>query len=140
VAVLAFPADLVDEAGHVNLSRANNFGQDREVMRSGSFTGLRTTLTEDAAMQVSMGSLYDHDREIVVPADRAVLKARRLLVESARRVQMGKEPLGLRAADAHSIRAVEALADDATPWQHFVKYDGLMPDDEQPDDEQIVLT
>jgi hypothetical protein len=107
-------------------------------MRSGSFTGLRTTLTEDAAMQISMGSLYDHDREIVVPADRAVLKARRLLVESARRVQAGEEPLGVRPADTHSIRAVEALADDATPWQHFVDYDNFMSDDEQTDDEELV--
>jgi phthalate 4,5-dioxygenase oxygenase subunit len=138
LANLTFPADLVDASSHVNLNRANNFGQDREIMRSGSFTGLRTTLTEDAAMQISMGSLYDHDRETVVPADRAVLKARRLLVESARRVQAGEEPLGVRPADTQSIRAVEALADDSTPWQHFVDYDNLLSDDEQTDDEKLV--
>ena len=119
---IGFPPDLVDPDGHVRMSRTNNYGQLRETMRGASFSGLRTTLLEDAAMQVSMGPLYDHSREVVVPADRAVLKARRLLIESALRVQAGEEPLYCDPDELSSIRAVEALADTNRPWQEFVGY------------------
>ncbi len=134
---IGFPADLVDPDGHVRMNRANNYGQQRETMRGASFSGLRTTLAEDAAMQVSMGPLYDHSREVVVPADRAVLKARRLLIESALRVQAGEEPLRCDPAGMSSIRAVEALADISRPWQEFVGHDAPTGDSESDDSEDI---
>jgi len=89
-----------DSRASYSVSRANsgrrssNYG-NREAMRNGSsHSGIVGANIQDIAVEESMGPIYDRSREHVVPADRAVIRARRLLFECMRRGERGEDPIG----------------------------------------------
>jgi hypothetical protein len=102
------------------LSKANNYGQDREAMQRGSWTGLAGFTLEDAAMSLSQGAVNDRSKEHLVPSDVAVMRARRLFLDSIRLVQAGEDPIGLRPAQPLGIRAAEGNVPRTTPWSEVV--------------------
>jgi len=62
----------------------NVFHQDRAGMRAGTtFTGLSGITSEDAACAVVAGPIVDRSKEHLVPSDLAVIRTRRLLLDSA---------------------------------------------------------
>src|SRR4029434_2655356 len=65
-------------------NRQNNYLLDRHVQKTESFTGIDGINTQDRAIQESMGAVVDRSREHLGPADRAVIQARRLLLEAVR--------------------------------------------------------
>ena len=67
----------------------NNFQQDRETMASGSWSGLPGITVEDAVIQLSQGAVLDRSKENLIPADLAIVRARRLLLESVRQSEPG---------------------------------------------------
>ena len=83
----------------------NRFGQDRSTMKE-SWSGFRGFEPEDAAMSLSMGPIFDRSKEHLVPADGAVVHLRRILLDAAKRMQGGDEPLPLP-----NVRKVVAVAD-----------------------------
>ncbi|WP_394821804.1 Rieske 2Fe-2S domain-containing protein [Pendulispora albinea] len=103
-------------------SRNNHFLQDRDAMARGrSWTGLPTFIPEDVAICGSMGPIYDRSREHLVPSDVGVLRMRRALIESARRVQRGERPIGLdKPFDTSQIRCIESVVTPANPWQRLI--------------------
>ena len=73
------------------------WGQDRELMNTGHFTGFGSNLLEeDAAVQASMGPILDRTKENLSSGDVAVAHARRLLLEALRAVEAGELPPGAR--------------------------------------------
>lgn len=75
---------------------ANRWNQDRAAIRSGeSFNGLYQFMQEDYAVAASMGSVQDVRRQHLVPADLAIARFRRLMVDNAKKVADGQEPIGL---------------------------------------------
>ncbi|MGH9103124.1 MAG: Rieske 2Fe-2S domain-containing protein [Acidimicrobiales bacterium] len=96
--------------------------QDRRAMATGaSFTGIHGIPIEDAMVQQSMGRLYDRSREHVVPADLAVIRMRRLFLESARRLEEGGEPIGLDApVDTSAIERFGGTLAPGVPWTEMV--------------------
>ncbi|HYG27439.1 MAG TPA: Rieske 2Fe-2S domain-containing protein [Caulobacteraceae bacterium] len=72
-----------------------HWGQDREAMANGSFSGFdRGLLTEDTVVQASMGAIVDRSKEYLSSGDLAVVRARRLLLKAAHDHQAGKRPRG----------------------------------------------
>lgn len=108
--------DLVDHSTWTYLGNWENFfGQDREAMKS-NWTGIRGVVMEDLAMSMSPGPIVDRSGEHLVAADAAIVRARKQLLESARRVQAGEQPIGV-TADVFQIMACdETVAVDAR-WQ-----------------------
>jgi len=97
--------------------------QDREAMASGqSFAGYRGgNRIQDAAVQVSEGTIYDRRKEHLVPADLAIIRMRRLLTDSIKLVEEGKPPLGLgEGYDFSQVRGAAAVTDVGTRWQDLV--------------------
>ncbi len=83
--------------------RATNWGQNRESMRSESFTGIGTgmfstgiTLQDLAALE-SMGGIADRTREQLGPADHAVVKGRQTFLSAVRAHMSGQPALGVDA-------------------------------------------
>ena len=97
----------------------NNWLQDRELMRSGgSFSGISGVNNEDMAMQESMGPIYDRSKEHLGTSDVAVIRMRRLMLDSVRRFQAGGVPLGLEEPfDYRKLRAEEKIIPLEQPWQ-----------------------
>lgn len=97
---------------------ADAFGQNRERMKD-SWTGLRGVEVEDAAIALSQGALYDRSKEHLVPADQAVMRVRRVLLDSVKRVADGKPPVGV-GVDLRSVGACDAELADGAPWQDLL--------------------
>jgi phthalate 4,5-dioxygenase len=100
----------------------DGFKQDRARMRArDSWSGLRGLEQEDATISLSMGPIYDRSREHVVPADRAVIRARRLLFECMRRVERGEDPIGaFPETDFSKLRAPDQNLGVDERWQSLV--------------------
>jgi phthalate 4,5-dioxygenase len=96
----------------------SRFGQDRAAMRD-NWTGIKGVAMEDLAISMSQGPIADRSKEHLVPADQAVVRARRQLLESAKRVAEGKDPIGVHA-DVSTIRAIDATVPGNVRWQDLV--------------------
>ncbi|HEY3116941.1 MAG TPA: Rieske (2Fe-2S) protein, partial [Chloroflexota bacterium] len=70
----------------------NEWMQDREAMRNKSFSGIYGILTQDQAIQESMGPVYDRGREHLGTTDLGVLALRKVLLEAVQAVASGDEP------------------------------------------------
>ena len=97
---------------------ADAFGQDREEMKK-SWTGLRGVEVEDAAIGLSQGPLYDRSKEHLVPSDRAVMRVRRILIDSVRRSMDGADPIGV-GLDLSRVGACDADLSDGKAWQDLM--------------------
>ena len=99
--------------------------QDRRAMAERvSFAGfLGGNRPQDAAVQGvnARRSRVTRATENLVPADAAVIRFRRLLLEAARAVEEGREPPALGAGfDFAGVRAAAAVVDEGARWQDLV--------------------
>lgn len=119
--VLGLDDDRFWDGRRLRISRTLGFGQDREAMRAErSFSGFRGLVQEDTAVVLSMGPVIDRTKEHVVPSDRAVVRLRRLLLECARKVELGEDPPGLSGYDADAISAPDEIIPVEMRWQDLV--------------------
>ena len=100
--------------------RENNWRQDREGMRNGRFTGMSPFIPEDVIVAESMGPIYDRTQESLIPADQVVVRIRRILMQMARDVRDGRQPIGLRTPIDHSkIWVGEGAVEKGQSWQEI---------------------
>lgn len=110
---------MFDPATHEYLGNWDNgFGQDRASMAA-DWSGIRGIHLEDMAMSVSAGPILDRSVETLMPADRALVRARRQLLDSARRLAAGEEPIGVRA-DHSVILACDRTTPVDVDWESLV--------------------
>jgi len=97
----------------------NNWGIDRSVQKTDTFSGIEGVNTQDRAVQESMGPVVDRSREYLGPADKAIIAMRRLLLQAVTTVESGGDP---PAADAsyYSIRGVERIVPDDREWRDVI--------------------
>jgi phenylpropionate dioxygenase-like ring-hydroxylating dioxygenase large terminal subunit len=97
---------------------SDTFGQSRERMVD-SWTGLRGVEVEDATIALSQGPLYDRSKEHLVPADQAVMRVRRVMLDSVKRVADNRPPVGV-GINLSSVVALDADLADGAVWQDLV--------------------
>jgi phthalate 4,5-dioxygenase len=100
--------------------RSSRWGQDRELMRAGHFTGIdRSVIDEDAVVQTSMGPITDRPNENLSQTDGAVAQARRLLLDALASAAAGQLPPG--SALAPQVPRIphpfEAVIDAGVSWR-----------------------
>jgi hypothetical protein len=94
--------------------------QDREAMRRGeTFSGLPNFQPEDVAISTSQGLISDRTTEHLVPSDQAVVRMRRVLIESARRVMRDADPIGVETNVVP--RGIQGLVRQGQPWETLLK-------------------
>lgn len=89
-------------------------------MQSGaSYSGLRGVQIEDAVAQASMGAISDRSSEFLGSSDVAVVRMRRLLLQSVRNFkESANPPLGLAEPVAYrELRGEEKIIPLNTAWQ-----------------------
>lgn len=90
-------------------NKDNDYLIDRVSQREKrSFSGVHGFSAQDASLQESMGPIQDHAREKLLPSDRAIVMARRMLHEAAMKLQEGIEPPAL-ASSMQRVRAAGVL-------------------------------
>ena len=110
----------LDERYRKTRTRATNWLQDRAAMQRGeSYSGITGVNNEDFAVQESMGRVYDRSKEHLGTSDVAVIRMRRLMLDSVRRFTTdGTLPLGLREPVRYEkLRAEERTIPIDAPWQ-----------------------
>ena len=106
------------KTGNFRADWSNSFGQSRERMLD-SWTGLRGVEVEDATIALSQGALYDRSKEHLVPADQAVMRVRRVLLDSVRRSMDSRSPIGV-GVDLSQVVARDAELQEGVSWQDLV--------------------
>jgi len=102
--------------------RAGRWGQNRELMKSGHFTGfVNNLIEEDMVVQASMGPILDRTRENVSSSDVAVVQARKMLLKALEDTKAGKLPPGSALADeAVSVRnPLDVVLEPGMHWDDF---------------------
>ncbi len=107
-------------------NRANRYLQDREAMKTWSFSGMgRIFNVQDSAIVEGSGPIADRTQEFLGSSDRAIIAVRRQVLRAIRDVQAGREaPHVIR--DAHVNRfahlmVVSEVITDGSDWQNFWK-------------------
>jgi phthalate 4,5-dioxygenase oxygenase subunit len=101
----------------------DNWGQNRDIMKRGHFSGFPQHLgTEDFAMFISQGPMYDRTDEQLCSADGAVIRVRQLLIKAAREFAEGKAPTMAHHPDLNyrAIRSVGAVLPADADWHTLV--------------------
>ena len=97
----------------------NMWYQDRELMKTESWSGIKGLFIQDNAVQESMGSVVDRTIEHLGTTDVAIIAARRLYIKAARElVDQGIEPPGVwEQKDYEHIRSEAFLQPATAAWQ-----------------------
>jgi phthalate 4,5-dioxygenase oxygenase subunit len=110
------PFDVDQTTFRSRRNRENDYLLDRRVQRTESFTGIDGVNVQDRAVQESMGTIVDRSREHLGPADRAVIQARRLLLQAIKTVEAGGTPPGVEPT-YYTLRPAEAVLPRDTDWR-----------------------
>jgi phthalate 4,5-dioxygenase len=102
---------------------ADRFGQDRQRMRE-NWTGFSGVEQEDAIIAMSMGPMFDRSKEHLVPADKAVVRVRQRLLEAARAVERGADPVGV-GVDVADVGAPDVNVAQDSNWRALVPHHGI---------------
>lgn len=90
-------------------NRDNDYLMDRVAQRDKrAYSGIHGFSEQDASLQESMGAIQDRTRERLLPTDKAIVMARRMLEEAALGLERGMQPPALDAA-AQQVRAAGVL-------------------------------
>jgi hypothetical protein len=90
---------------HAIRNKDNDYLIDRELQASGrSYTGMKGLGTQDCAIQESMGAISDRSLEHLLPSDAAIVKIRRLLLQTLKDNADGK-PLPGMNPESYRVRS-----------------------------------
>ena len=94
-------------------NKDNDYLMDRAAQKDKrAYSGVFGFAAQDASLQESMGPIQDHEHEKLLPTDRAIIMARRLLYDAAVALENGGEPPALDA-EQQRVRAAGVLLDRA---------------------------
>jgi phthalate 4,5-dioxygenase oxygenase subunit len=110
------PLDVDQTTFRSKRNRENNYLLDRQAQRTKSFTGIEGVNTQDRAVQESMGRIVDRSREHLGPADKAIIQARRLLLQAIKTVQAGDTPPGIEPT-YYAVRPAEGVLPREANWR-----------------------
>jgi nitrite reductase/ring-hydroxylating ferredoxin subunit len=115
---------------HAIRNKANDYLIDRALQASGkSYTGMKGLGTQDCAIQESMGPIADRTAEHLLASDAAIVKIRRLLLQTLKDHAAGKPLPGMRP-DSFRVRSTRYEAPKSAPiaatMQERVRIDALV--------------
>jgi hypothetical protein len=113
------PEDVDQTTFRARRGRQNNYLLDRQVQKTETFTGIDGVNTQDRAIQESMGRVVDRSREHLGPADKAIIQARRLLLQAVKTVQEGGAPRGVEPT-YYALRAAEGVVARDADWRELL--------------------
>jgi hypothetical protein len=108
-------------------NKDNDYLMDRQAQKEGrTFSGVEGFAMQDASVQESMGPIQDRTKENLVPTDKGIIMARRLLVAAAEGVMKGLQPRGVDPAHTR-VRSAAVILPRNVAF-HEAAEDALMPE------------
>jgi len=105
-------------------NRSNDYLIDRALQRSYSFSGIKGSNAQDAAVIENQGPtpIYDRTKEHPVVGDVGIVRARRRLLKVFKDLQDGIEPVPAVKGELYRVRPIAVfLDDDGTPFHEGAK-------------------
>jgi phthalate 4,5-dioxygenase oxygenase subunit len=105
---------------------SNDYLQDRELQKTGSYSGIRAVIPaeQDGCATESMGPVYDRTKEHLGYSDKTIIALRRVLLQAARSVQGGREPPHVitepKLNDFSRLRAVKGVLPANASWRELL--------------------
>jgi phenylpropionate dioxygenase-like ring-hydroxylating dioxygenase large terminal subunit len=100
----------------------NDYFIDRDVQRTKTFTGIDNGSLQDAAIQESMGAVFDRTKEHLGTSDSAIIHLRSMYLQGAREILEGGEPFVPNKPEAFRVRSVSALLTRQVPFESGLEY------------------
>ena len=99
-------------------TRDNNYLQDRNAMKLGSFTGITGIPNQDIAMWETMGPIADRSQERLGASDVAIVTFRRIMVDAVRTLAGGGPAIGTspRRVPQVKLQSFEGIVPKTTQW------------------------
>ena len=95
----------------------NDFFMDRAVQRTETYSGIPEFWAQDAAPQLSMGSVFDRSREHLGTTDLAIIAVRRRLLAAARLLrECGTAPEEVHSPESYMVRSDAVLLPPGVSW------------------------
>ena len=98
-------------------NRGNDYLIDRRLQKTENFTGITGVSEQDAAIQDSQGRIADRSHELLGPTDVGVVRFRRLMLEQARALQRGVEPVVVDQPASYRVRAGGIVLDEQLTFE-----------------------
>jgi phthalate 4,5-dioxygenase len=95
-------------------NRDNDYLIDRDMQRTGNYTGIAGIQEQDKAMTESMGAICNRTREHLGTSDVAIIAVRRRLLKLVRDLEAGIEPAAAARGTAYSIRSLDVVTEHRT--------------------------
>ena len=103
------------------VNRDNDYMMDRVAQKQKLlYSGVAGISAQDYSLQESMGAVQNHAAEHLLPTDRAIVMARRMLQEAVVKLAEGAEPPALDSS-THHVRAAGVLLDRAIKPMDWAK-------------------
>ena len=103
-------------------NRSNDYGLDRAVQKTESYTGIDGINQQDRALQETMGPIVDRSKEHLGPGDKAIIQARRLLRQAVKTVEAGGNPDGT-GTSYYALKAGEEVLPRDADWHRIMAPD-----------------
>jgi phenylpropionate dioxygenase-like ring-hydroxylating dioxygenase large terminal subunit len=116
-----FDVDVDRDTFRALRNQRNRYLIDRRVQRTQTYTGIVGVNTQDRAVQESMGPIADRTSERLGTTDRAIIRARQLLLAALEQIEVGDDPPGV-APSYYRLRALEQVVPKDVPW-----FDAMRP-------------
>lgn len=100
-------------------NRSNNYLQDRDAMKRGSWTGIPGIPNQDIVMWESMGSIAGRKKERLGASDVAIVAFRRQMLDAARQMLAGGRAIdtGVSRTPQASLRSFEGIVPKGANWR-----------------------
>jgi hypothetical protein len=107
----------------------NKYLIDRVLQKTQTYTGITGLNTQDRAVQESMGPIADRTLERLGTTDRAIINARRSLLQAIKTVQQGGDPPGVEPT-YYRLRAHEGVLPKDVHWFEALESKLMMREEE----------
>ena len=99
------------------LTIENDFLQDRELQKTFIYSGITEFWAQDAAPQITMGTIYNRTKEHLGTSDTGIIAMRRRLIEAAKKhANDGETPYEVLNPEVYQVRADAVFLDPGTSW------------------------
>jgi len=105
----------------ITQNRENDYLIDREVQRTGSFTGIEGIHTQDQMITESMGAIADRTNEHLGSSDAMVVRTRMRLLNAVKAHRDGVTPPGLENPESYRIRSGSVVLPRDADWMDATK-------------------
>ena len=117
-------ANLTDIHGRGEKGKWNDYMMSREDQRTLSYTGIKGIGTQDQAVTESMQPISDKVNEHLGTSDRAIIYNRRVLLNAARAMLEGQEPLRHNPDVLARVTSHEEIIPAGDDWRNYGAFAG----------------